>query len=82
MSTRIVPDVFDGYTEVHAYREEDGLFQRDEKLSKLNFSPGYAGTPTITPDGVYTVMPEITRMIPERRSGMIRDAIRESVKGP
>ena len=61
VSTRTVPDLFGGYTEVHGtYREEDGLFLirelRDEKLSKLNFVPGYAGTRRITPDAspVYT----------------------------
>ena len=47
-STRNVPDVFGGYTEVHgAYKEEYGSFfireLRDEKLSKLYFSPGHAG---------------------------------------
>ena len=32
--------------------------------------------------GVYTVMPQTTRMIPERWAGMIRGAIRECVKAP
>ena len=66
-------------SEVHgAFKEEYGLILvhvlRDEKCRNAKDNTGCLC-------GFYTATPEETPLIPEQQLGIIRDAIRESVKG-